>query len=152
MECYSSFPTQPLNANDYLPGPCKSLQPDHDGQRFSKPRQVSRTLRRQRSRYARPPVPGMPCHLVSQSEHHVGYRQLHLSSSQDVSTTDTTPQECWRPSQPSLDQKVTLWKEFEINGALLPSHFQWKQFWILTPTQNPILCCADSRLTFCTWQ
>ena len=116
---YSSFPHSSqilmrLHKTNFLPGQCKIYQPDHNhGQPSSSHRQVSRTSHCQWSRYARSPVPGMPYRLVSQSENRVGCRQLHLSSSQDVSTTDTTPQECRRPRHTALHQKVTLRRGYE---------------------------------------
>ena len=97
----------------FLPGQRKIYQPDHNVRPSSSHRQVSRASHCQWNCYARSPVPGMPCHLVSQSEDRVGCRQLYLSSSQDISTTDTTPQECPRPRHTALHQKVTLRRGYE---------------------------------------
>ena len=103
---------------NYLPGQCKMFEPDHDGQPFSRHRQVSRTLHCPWSRCAKQPVPGMPSRLVSHSEDRPECRQLHLSSSKDVWTVDTTPQGCCLLSCPSLDQKVTLQGEYEAVGCV----------------------------------
>ena len=102
----------------YLPGQCKILEPDHDGRSFSKHRQVSRTLHSHQSGCASPPVPGMPCLSVAHSEHYAECCQLHVLSSQGVSTMDTTPQKFYRPIQEVPYRKVTLWREMYI--VLLP--------------------------------